>query len=82
MTVTMTNQVKAKMHLSTGAPLPPSLFIYLLNYSFIHLFLFLLIDENFLIKKIIFNFIRYEKKKNLKKKKKVFCDQMINIDIA
>ena len=29
MTVTMTKQVKVKMNLSTGAPLPPSLIIHL-----------------------------------------------------
>ena len=41
MTVTMTKQVIVKMNLSTGAPLPPSLIIYLFIYSFI---LFLFID--------------------------------------
>lgn len=57
MTVTIAKQVKAKMNLSTRAPLPPSLFIY----SFI---LFLLIDENFLLKRYIFNLINIKKKKN------------------
>ena len=37
----MTRQVKVEVNLSTGAPLSPSLFIYLFIYSFI---LFLFID--------------------------------------
>ena len=41
MTVTMAKRVRAKMNLSTGAPLPSSLFIYLFIHSFS---LFLLID--------------------------------------
>ena len=38
MTVTMTKQVQVKMNLSSGAPLPPSLIIYL----FIHLSIYLI----------------------------------------
>ena len=41
MTVTMAKQVKAKMNLSTGAPLPPSFLPYLFIILFIHSFIYL-----------------------------------------